>query len=112
MASKKVIVSTEQIIDPLEVRKEPAKTTLPHFLVSAVVHLPFGAYPGGVPGRYEMDLEHVKQLNAIETEEQVQSYLEDFVYGVRSHTAFLEHKVGKNRLTDMLQRAAITEGYQ
>lgn len=112
MASKKVIVSTEQIIDPLEVRKEPAKTTLPHFLVSAVVHLPFGAYPGGVPGRYEMDLEHVKQLNAIETEEQVQSYLEDFVYGVRSHTAFLEHKVGKNRLTDLIQRAAITEGYQ
>jgi glutaconate CoA-transferase, subunit A len=112
MASKRVIVSTEEMVDPLEFRKAPAQTTIPHFLVSAVVHLPFGAYPGGVPGRYEMDLEHVQQLNAIETEEQVQRYLKDFVYSVENHTAFLERKVGEKRMADMTQRAVIREGYQ
>jgi glutaconate CoA-transferase, subunit A len=112
MASKRVIVSTEEIVDPLEFRKDPAKTTIPHFLVSAVVHLPFGAYPGGVPGRYEMDLEHVQRLNAIETLEQVQGYLKDFVYGLENHTAFLERKVGEKQMADMIQRAAIQEGYQ
>jgi len=111
MASKKVIVSAEEIVDPLEFRKEPAKTTIPHFLVSAVVHLPFGAYPGGVPGRYELDLEQIQQLNAIETEEQVQAYLEAFVYSVRSHAELLEQKVGWGRLADMIRRGSIKEGY-
>lgn len=112
MASKKVIVSTEEIVDPLEFRREPARTTIPYFLVSAVVHLPFGAYPGGVPGRYEMDLEHIQLLNAIETEEQVQRYLEEYVYGVRTHADLLDQKVGWNRLADMIQRGSIKEGYQ
>lgn len=112
MASKKVIVSSEEIIDPVDFRKEPAKTTIPHFLVSAVVHLPFGAYPGAVPGRYEMDLEHVQQLNTIETEEQVQGYLKTFVFSVKDHRAFLEQNVGSERLADMVRRASIKEGYQ
>jgi glutaconate CoA-transferase subunit A len=111
MASKKVIVSAEEIVESLEFRKEPAKTTIPHFLVSAVVHLPFGAYPGGVPGRYELDLEQIQQLNAIETEEQVQAYLEAFVYSVRSHAELLEQKVGWGRLADLIRRASIKEGY-
>ncbi|HEU5393738.1 MAG TPA: CoA-transferase, partial [Candidatus Methylomirabilis sp.] len=57
MAAKKVILSAEEIIDPGEIRQDPARTTIPYFLVDAVVHLPFGAYPGGVPARYELDLE-------------------------------------------------------
>jgi len=112
IASKKVIVSAEEIVDPLEFRTDPAKTTIPHFLVSAVVHLPFGAYPGGVPGRYELDLEHVQRLNTLETDGQVQEYLDSFVFGVRSHAEFLERKVGWTRLADVMRRAVIKEGYR
>jgi acyl CoA:acetate/3-ketoacid CoA transferase alpha subunit len=112
MASKKVLVSAEEIVDPLEFRQDPAKTTIPHFLVSAVVHLPFGAYPGGVPGRYELDLEHIQQLNALETQEEVERYLETFVYGVRSHAEFLEQRVGWARLADMIRRGSLREGYE
>ena len=111
MASKKVIVSTEEIIDSLEFRKEPAKTTIPYFLVNAVVHLPFGAYPGGVPGRYELDLEHIDRLNAIETDEQMHTYLEEFIYNVANHEEFLERRVGWIRLGDLIRRATIKEGY-
>ena len=111
MASKKVIVSAEEIIEPLEFRKEPAKTTIPYFLVSAVVHLPFGAYPGGVPGRYELDIEHVQQLNGIETEEHMQAYLDSCVYSVRNHAEFLGRRVGWKRLAGVARRASIKEGY-
>jgi acyl CoA:acetate/3-ketoacid CoA transferase alpha subunit len=111
MASKKVIVSAEEIIEPLEFRKEPAKTTIPYFLVSAVVHLPFGAYPGGVPGRYELDGEHVQQLNGIETEEHMQAYLDSCVYSVRNHAEFLGRREGWKGLADMARRASIKEGY-
>ncbi|MFQ5803685.1 MAG: CoA transferase subunit A [Candidatus Methylomirabilales bacterium] len=111
MASKKVIVSAEEIIEPLEFRKEPAKTTIPYFLVSAVVHLPFGAYPGGVPGRYELDVEHIQQLNGIETEEHMRGYLESYMYSVKNHAEFLGQRVGWKRLADMVRLGSIKEGY-
>lgn len=111
MASRRVIVSTEEIIDPLEFRKEPSKTTLPYFLVDAVVHLPFGAYPGGMPGRYELDLEHIDQLNAIRTDEEMQDYLQDYIFSVRDHLEFLEKKVGWPKLRELIRKASIKEGY-
>ncbi|MFI5340311.1 MAG: CoA transferase subunit A [Candidatus Methylomirabilales bacterium] len=111
MAARKVILSTEEILDPLEFRKDPARTTIPYFLVDAVVHLPFGAYPAGVQARYELDLEHIDKLNAIQTEEQMQAYLAEYVYGVEDHAEFLDRKVGWRRLQEMVRRATIREGY-
>jgi len=78
MASRKVIVSAEEIVDPLEFRKDPLATTIPYFLVDAVVHLPFGAYPAGVQARYELDLEHIDKVSAIQAEDQMQAYLAEY----------------------------------
>ncbi|MBI3990183.1 MAG: CoA transferase subunit A [candidate division NC10 bacterium] len=111
MASKKVIVSCEEIIDPSEFRKEPSKTTIPYFLVDAVVHLPFGAYPGGVQGRYDLDLEHIDKVNAITNDQEMQVYLQEYIYDIEDHTTFLEKKVGWKRLQELIRRAAIKEGY-
>jgi hypothetical protein len=111
MAGKKVVLSAEEIVDPLEFRKDPARTTIPYFLVDAVVHLPFGAYPAGVQARYELDLEHIDRLNAIQTEEQMQAYLAEFIFGVQDHAEFLDRKVGWRRLRALMARATIREGY-
>lgn len=111
MAGKKVILSTEEIIEPLEFRKDPARTTIPYFLVDAVVHLPFGAYPAGVQAHYELDLEHIDTLNAIQSEEQMQAYLAEYVYGVQDHAEFLDKKVGWRRLQALTRRATTREGY-
>src|SRR3970282_2247318 len=48
--SKKVILSTEEIIDTEEIKRDPGRTTVPYYVVAAVVHLPFGAYPGEMQG--------------------------------------------------------------
>ncbi len=111
MAGKRVLLSTEEIVDSLEFRTDPARTTIPYFLVDAVVHLPFGAYPAGVPARYELDLEHIDRLNAIQTEDQMQRYLAEYVHGTQDHADFLERKVGWRRLQELSRRAAIREGY-
>jgi acyl CoA:acetate/3-ketoacid CoA transferase alpha subunit len=111
LAARKVIVSAEELVDPLEFRKDPLATTLPYFLVDAVVHLPFGAYPAGVQARYELDLEHIDTLNAIQTEEQMQAYLTEYVYGTQDHADFLARKVGWRKLQDLVRRATIREGY-
>lgn len=112
MASKRVIVSAEEIVETEEFRKDPMHTTLPYFLVDAVVHAPFGAYPGAMPARYEIDLTHVDRLNAIRTDEEMQAYLEEFVYGVADHEEFLDLKVGAARMKELRARATIVEGYR
>jgi glutaconate CoA-transferase subunit A len=112
MASHRVIVSAEEIIDHEEFRKDPMRTTIPYFLVDAVVHAPFGAYPGGMPARYELDLPHVDMLNGIRSEEQMQKYLHDNVYSVADHEEFLEKRVGAAKMKELRGRATIIEGYR
>jgi acyl CoA:acetate/3-ketoacid CoA transferase len=112
MAARKVIVSVEEIIDPEDVRREPAKTTIPYYMVDAVVHMPFGAWPGGVQGFYEMDFEHFGEYNRLEREGRLAEYLETYVASVGSQVEMLERRVGLARLNDLRRRAVIREGYR
>jgi len=112
LASRKVIVSAEEIIDHEDVRKEPAKTTIPYYAVDAVVHAPFGAYPGGVQGLYEMDFDHFGEYNRLEREGRLDQYLDTYVYSVASDIEMLERRVGLARLAELKRRAAIREGYR
>jgi len=112
MASRRVIISTEEIIEPEEFRKDPMRTTIPYFLVDAVVHAPFGAYPGAMPARYEIDLEHVDRLNAIKNDDQMKKYLDENIYSVADHEEFLDKRVGAARMKELRRRASIIEGYR
>ena len=111
-ASRKVIVSTDEIIDHDDIRKDPSKTTIPYYMVDAVVYAPFGAYPGGLPGVYEMDFEHFAEYNTLERQGQLKSYLDKYVYSVGSHLEMLEKRVGLARLNDLRRRATVKEGYR
>jgi glutaconate CoA-transferase subunit A len=112
MASHRVIVSAEEIVEPEEFRKDPMRTTIPYFLVDAVVHAPFGAYPGAMPARYEIDLPHIDVLNGIRNEEQMQKYLHDTIYSVADHEEFLDRRVGARRMAELRRAATIIEGYR
>lgn len=54
-AAKKVIVVAEEIVAPEVIASDPNRTVIPGFLVSAVVHEPFGAHPSPVQGYYSRD---------------------------------------------------------
>ena len=41
-ASKRVIMTTEEIVDSEEIRREPWRTVIPYYLVDAVVEVPWG----------------------------------------------------------------------
>jgi acyl CoA:acetate/3-ketoacid CoA transferase alpha subunit len=111
-ASRKVIISTDEIVDHDDIRKDPSKTTIPYYMVDAVVYAPFGAYPGGLPGVYEMDFEHFAEYNTLERQGQLKSYLDKYVHSVGSHLEMLEKRVGLARLNDLRRRATIKEGYR
>jgi acyl CoA:acetate/3-ketoacid CoA transferase alpha subunit len=112
LASRRVIVSAEEIVEPDEFRKDPMRTTIPYFLVDAVVHAPFGAYPGAMPARYEIDLEHVDRLNGIRNDDQMRKYLDENIYSVADHEEFLDKRVGAAKMKELRRRASIIEGYR
>lgn len=113
MASRKVIISTDEIIDHEDIRRDPGRTTIPYYLVDAVVYAPFGAHPGGLPGVYEMDQEHLNEFLACEGDPgRLAGYLEKYVYSVSGHREYLEQRVGLGRLMELRARAAIKEGYR
>ncbi len=96
-ASKKLIVSVEEIIDNEEIRKYPERTIIPWFLVDAIVVAPFGSYPGEMNGYYWRDEEELRTyIKAIKTEEGTQEYLKRTVYDVPNHEAYLE-MIGEER---------------
>jgi len=112
MASRKVIVSTDEIISHDDIRKDPGRTTIPYYLVDAVVYAPYGAWPGGLPGVYEMDVEHFGEYFGLEREGRLADYLDKYVYSVASDEEMLEQRIGLRRLSELRRRAIIKEGYQ
>ncbi len=51
-ASRKVIVTVEELVPEDYFRENPERLTIPGFLVTAVVHAPGGAWPTSMYGRY------------------------------------------------------------
>jgi glutaconate CoA-transferase subunit A len=56
-AARRLVVSTEEIVDTDSLRLDPARTTIPGFAVDAVVLQPMGAYPHECYGHYLADEE-------------------------------------------------------
>lgn len=96
-ASRRVIVSTEELVSSEEISRHPTHTTIPGFLVHQVVHVPYGTHPGTCPGFYRYDREHIELYTALARENQSDKYLEEYVISPRDHFAYLE-KTGIQKL--------------
>jgi len=105
-AARRLIVSVEEIVDTEEIRLYPDRTTIPYYLVDAVVHAPFGSHPGEMVYAYERDEEHLRDyVEVSKTAEGMQGYMDRYVYGVKSHQEYLK-LIGAERL-DMLKRTCV-----
>jgi len=111
MASKRLIISTEEIIDNEAIRRQPQRTTIPYYFVDAVVLAPFGTYPGGVPGLYGADVQHVLEFAGAEGQDRMGEYLDKWVHSVASHEEMLEQRVGAKKLLHLRQEETVREGY-
>ena len=76
LASKRVVVQVERIVPSAEIAAHAPGTTLPAFLVSAVVVAPGGCRPTAFPGEYERDETELRAyLDAARTPEGLNAYL-------------------------------------
>ena len=80
-AAKMVVVTAEELIPNSEFRRMPEATTLPHFIVDAVVEVPKGAYPCSCFNYYDADYDHIKEYLKAAAGDQFREYLDKYVFG-------------------------------
>ena len=98
-ACKRLIISAEEIIPTEEIRKYPRKTIIPYFLVDAVVHAPFGSYPGEMAYMYGRDEEGIKEwVDMSSTEEGAKAYLNKYIHAVPRSCWHILNLIGEDRL--------------
>jgi len=103
-AARKLIITTEEIIDEEKVRNEPWRTVIPFYLVDAVVKVPYGSHPGNMPYLYYSDEEHMAEwLKLSQTDEGTKEYFEKYVYGVENFDEYL-HLIGGPEKLNYLRR--------
>jgi acyl CoA:acetate/3-ketoacid CoA transferase alpha subunit len=97
-ASRRVIMTTEQIVEEHVIRDEPCRTDVPFYVVDAVCEVPFGAHPTQMPYQYFFDEPHIRGwLTASKTEAGTQAYLEQYIYDVPDFDAYLD-LIGRDEL--------------
>jgi acyl CoA:acetate/3-ketoacid CoA transferase alpha subunit len=103
-AARRLIVTTEQIVDEEVIRSRPWHTLIPYYLVDAVIEVPYGAHPSLMPDRYYFDEAHIGEwLRLSKTDEGVAEYLDKYVYGVRDFAEYLELIGGQAQLEYLRQ---------
>lgn len=81
-AAKHTIITAERIVDTQTFIDQPKATTIPHFLVDAVVHVPHGAKPGACYHEYELPDESLMTayLAAVKTDN-LPEFIADYQQG-------------------------------
>lgn len=89
-ASKRIIISAEEIVPASVLRSDPHRVTVPGFMVDAVVHMPFGALPWGLPGYYGTSPQlQIDYLIGMRSEAGFAEQVKRWIDGCEDHDAFL-----------------------
>ncbi len=107
-AAKTLIVVAEEVVPEHVIRQDPGANLLPHYLVDAIVEVPWGAHPTGCYGFYEVDGAFIRDFyNRTKTQEGFDEWAQEWIFGVKDFNEYLE-KLGFNRL-DILRANSATK---
>jgi acyl CoA:acetate/3-ketoacid CoA transferase alpha subunit len=108
--ARRLILTTEEIVDNEVIRREPWRTAIPFFVVDGVVEVPFGSHPCEMPGMYYYDEEHIAQwLELSKTDEGIAEYLQKYVFGVADFNDYLQLCGGIRKLNYLKKREFLQE---
>src|SRR5689334_15547839 len=94
-ASRKVILTAEEIVDESVIRSDPNRTLIPAIVVDAVCQVPYACHPSYAQGYYDRDNDFYLQWDQIsDSIEKVKSYLDEWVYGVQDRAQYMQ-KLGE-----------------
>jgi glutaconate CoA-transferase subunit A len=88
-ASKRLIITAEEIVSEEIIRSDPNRTLIPGFIVDAVCHVPFAAHPSYTQGYYDRDNAFYLEWDHIsKSREDVKAYLDEWVYGIENRAEY------------------------
>lgn len=96
MASRSIIITAEDIVEPNVISRDPNRVITPGFRVSAVVHAPWGGHPSPVPGYYNRDhqafIDYRNQSKTSDDYAKWKKYWVDSVHSPQAYTKLLGDK--------------------
>jgi glutaconate CoA-transferase subunit A len=102
-ASKRVIVTCEELVSTDKIRAEPGRTVIPFFMVDAVIEQPWGSHPGNMPYKYYFDHEFTENYLTAGRDENpkvIGAWLDEWVYSLEDFDEYLT-KLGAKRLYNL-----------
>lgn len=94
LASKKIIVTCEEIVDHDIILSSPHLTIVPAFRVSAVIEEPYGCHPTELPGYRNRDMAMSSLItSSYAKEEGLKTLLDEWVYGLPDRSAYMDHYI-------------------
>jgi glutaconate CoA-transferase, subunit A len=104
-ASKRVIITAERIISNDEMRRDPAQTVIPFYLVDAVCEAPFGGYPSNVAYEYFSDEEHLQEwLKAEKDAETLKAFLDKNIYNCKNQFDYINLHGGIEKMMTLRKK--------
>jgi glutaconate CoA-transferase subunit A len=94
LASRRIIVSCEEIVQHDVIASSPHFTIIPAYRANAVVEMPWGAHPTEVVGYYNADKagQTILALGLMK-EDTCKALLDEWIYGCADHNAYMNHYV-------------------
>ncbi len=101
MAADNIIITAEEIVPSRVIRSDPGRVLFPGFMVSAVVHAPFGGHPSPVPGFYNRDHDFfLEYRNHTKTEELAGRWFDKWIDSVKDRNEYCT-LIGEKRLDSL-----------
>jgi glutaconate CoA-transferase subunit A len=101
-AAKRLIITTEKLVHNSAIRENPTATSIPFYLVDAVVEVPYGSYPGNMPYLYFSDEEHLAAWMKAEKDPEVfAQFLDTYIYSCANFQEYLEKCGGLKRIEEL-----------
>jgi glutaconate CoA-transferase, subunit A len=116
LASRRIIITAEEIVPPEVIDSDPNRVITPGFRVSAVAHVPLGAHPSPVPGYYNRDHDaFIEYRENSKTLQKFEEWIRCWVDNVKSSDDYMrllgDERVGKLKLTNHLLSEPVDYGY-
>jgi glutaconate CoA-transferase subunit A len=100
-AANRVVVVAEEIVEPETISSDPNRTLIPGFIVSSVVHEPWGAHPSPVQGYCGRDHSFFSEYHdQTRTAEGFDAWLDRWVTRVPDRRAYME-QLGATRVATL-----------